>query len=288
MGKVRIVTDSAAQFLDPSVVERYGIVVLPHTVGFNGRGFQESVDLDSIAFFRRLANGALPTLSPPSVEQFKQAYLTLARETNSVLSIHVSQTINGACASARSAAQLLLGRCNIHILDSMLASVGLGFLVETAARLAENGETLDSLARTIRRQTSRVFMLFYAESLDSLQRAGVLNESHAMLGDMLGLRVLVTIEDGQLVAIEKARTRAHALDKLVEFVAEFNPADKLVIVQPPTQHEALHSLQARLTEELHWPPCPVMAYTPSLAVLLGPDALGVIIHQRIGLSQERQ
>src|SRR5579859_523880 len=187
MGKVRIVTDSAAQFVDPSIPERYGIVVLPHSIGFNIRTFRETVDLDPNDFFRRLASGATPTMSAPAIEQFRQAYVTLSRETDSVLSIHISQAINGACANARAAAQMILGRCNVHVLDSMLTSVGLGFLVEAAARLAEPGESLDSLARIIRKQTSKIFTMAYTDSLDGLHRACGLSNSHALLSEMLGM-----------------------------------------------------------------------------------------------------
>lgn len=280
MGKIRIVTDSAAHFLDPSVPARYRIEVLPHTVILGGRRFRDGIDLTPSDFAHQLAAGATPTMTPPTIEQFQRTYATLMRETDLILSIHLSQAISGACTNARAAAQSLLGRCTVHVLDSMTASVGLGWLVETAGQMAEDAETLDALARAIRKQSARVYTMFYVETLEHLQRAKLLSESHATLGTMLGLKAFVTIEDGQLVAVEKARTRAQAVDKILEFVAEFNPANNLVILQATdTPGELAVSLQARLSTELHWP-ASIVAYQPSLGAFLGADATGVIIYQR--------
>ena len=283
MSKIRIVTDSAAHFLDPAVVGRNKIEVLPHLLKFGTQTMRES-DLTSAEFFRLMV-AQPPTLIAPSVDQFVQLYSSLMRDTKSILSVHVSQTMSAACANARAAAQQLLGRCTIHVLDSMSASLGLGFLVELAAREADTADSLDSLARIVRKQTARVYSMFYTETLEYLQRGGLLSESHTTLGEMLGIKPLVTIEDGQLVATEKVRTRVQAVDKLIEFVAEFDPiVDRLVIVHHSagahaSPGEPARTLQNRLTSELHWPIVPTVPYSPSLGTFLGPDATGVVIYQ---------
>jgi DegV family protein with EDD domain len=280
MGKIRIVTDSAAHFLDPSVPGRYRIEVLPHTLVLGGQRFRDGIDLSPAAFARQLSTGAIPALTPPTVEQFQRTFGTLMRETDSILSVHLSQAMSGACTNARAAAQSLLGRCTVHILDSMTTSVGLGWLVETAGEMAESAESLDALARIVRKHSARVYTMFYVETLEHLQRAKLLSESHATLGAMLGLKAFVTIEDGQLVAVEKARTRAQAIDKMLEFATEFNPTNNLVILQATdTPGEPALTLQARLNAEMNWS-APIVAYQPSLGVFLGADAMGVIIYQR--------
>jgi len=287
MGKIQIVTDSAAQFLDPSVPGRYRIEVLPHTLVLGGQRFRDGIDLTPGDFARQIATGAIPVLIPPTVEQFQRAFATLMRETDSILSIHLSQAMSGACTNARAAAQALLGRCTVHILDSMTASVGLGWLVETAGEMAENAETLDALARIVRKHSGRVYTMFYVETLEYLQRAKLLSESHATLGSMLGLKAFVTIEDGQLIAVEKTRTRAQAIDKMLEFAAEFNPTSSLAILQATdTPGEPALTLQARLSSELNWS-APIVAYQPSLGVFLGADATGVVIYQRIESRTDR-
>ncbi len=287
MRKIRIVTDSAAHFLDPTVPERYQIEVLPHTITLGGQRFRDGIDLTPADFARQLAAGANPVLTPPTVEQFLRAYTAFMRETDSILSIHLSQTMSGACSNARAAAQSLLGRCTVHVLDSMTASVGLGWLVETAGQLAGEAESLDALARIIRRHSARVYTMFYVETLENLQRARLLSETHATLGMMLGLKAFVTIEDGQLVAVEKARTRIQAVDKMIEFAAEFSPTNNLAILQATDlPGEPALTLQTRLNAELKWS-APIVAYQPSLGAFLGADATGIVIYQKSEARAER-
>ncbi len=283
MGKIRIVTDSSAQFLDPSVVRRYGITILPHTIALGGQLFRENVDLDSAACFRLLNEappGTLPVLNPPGVPQFSEAYTALHRETDRILSIHVSRGLSRAWEHAQEATRTLLGRCSFSIIDSMTTSVGLGLLVEDAARLTEKVDALEALARALRKRVTHLYGVFQTDAFAYLERGGLLSVSQSMLGDMLGIKPFVTIEDGVLVTMEKVRTRAQTLEKLIEFAAEFEPTDRLVIVHGfPAPTELIRQIQERLVSELNRLACPAVTYQPSLATFIGPEAVGMMVYQ---------
>lgn len=281
MNKIRIVTDSSAHFLDPTLVARYKITVVPNTITFSDQRFREGIDMDAASFFRLASSGSIPTLIPPTVEQFASAYAALHRETDRILSIHVSRAMNATCDNAQKATLSLAGRCTIYVLDLMTASVGLGMLVEMAARLAETTNSVEQLARTIRKQVGSVYSVFYTELFAYLQRAGLVSESQAILGDMLGIKPFVTIEDGEMLAMEKVRTRAQATDRFVEFAAEFAATDRTVILHAGmTPNEHVYQLRERLSTELGWPPCLLAPYNPSLATYIGTDALGLVVQQR--------
>ena len=261
MNKIRIVTDSSAHFLDPTLVARYKITVVPNTITFSDQRFREGIDMDAASFFRLASSGSIPTLI-----LFKGG---------------VSRAMNATCDNAQKATLSLAGRCTIHVLDSMTASVGLGMLVEMAARLAETTDSVEQLARTIRKQVGSVYSVFYTESFAYLQRAGLVSESQAILGDMLGIKPFVTIEDGEMLAMEKVRTRAQATDRFVEFAAEFAATDRTVILHAGmTPNEHVYQLRERLSTELGWPPCLLAPYNPSLATYIGTDALGLVVQQR--------
>src|ERR1700694_3653697 len=153
MAKIRIVTDSAAQFLDPGSVARYGITVIPHTLTIGGQRFHENVDLDSASFFKLAGQTAesLPVLTPPTVAQFTDVYRALHRETDQILSIHLSAAMSTTSENAIQATHSPLGRCTIQVIDSMTASVGLAHLVEAAAKLAETTDSIDYITRLIRK-----------------------------------------------------------------------------------------------------------------------------------------
>ncbi len=279
--KVRIVTDSAAQFIDPAIIQRYHITVAPLEIQLGSQTFREGIDLDANAYFRRLAgNQAMPTLLPPSVERFTEVYTRLSRETDQILSVHLSRRMHSTWQNAKEATQSLLGRCDITVLDSETASVGQALLVEAAARFAETTTSLDDVVRLVRRMIPRIYSIFYVETLHYLRRAGLVSESQAILGTMLGIKPFLTIEDGELITMEKVRTRAQALDKLVEFVTEFSGLDHVVILQNtahPTDYT--RQLQERLAVEYAAKPVPVIMYSPSLASFIGPDAMGLVVFE---------
>lgn len=282
MGKVRIVTDSSAQFLDQSVVARYEITIVPLEIRLGLRTYREGVDLDAEGFFRRMEESdQVPTLLPPTLDRLAEAYTRLGRETDRILSLHLSRAIHSTWQQARDASKTVLGRTEIVVLDSQTASVGLAFLAEEAARMAEETDSIGDIVRHIRSVIPRIYSLFYVESMEYPRRFGLVSESQAILGTMLGVKPFLTIEEGELSAIEKVRTRSQALDKLVEFVSEFSDVERLVILQStPYTTEQTRTLQDRLTAEVPTPGIrtfPVTMYNPSLACLLGPDAMGIVI-----------
>ncbi|GAB4576141.1 MAG: DegV family protein [Anaerolineae bacterium] len=282
MGNIRIVTDSSAQFLNPDVLARYGIHVVPHRVRFGHEVLREGVDLDADGFFRRiLTDGApMPVLEGPSVEAYITVLNDLAQETDSILVLPMASGMGVSYANARAAAETVRGRCDVVVLDSMTASVGLAFLAETAARAAQSGASLEGVVRQVRSAIPRVYAVFYVETLDYLFRAHLIGEAQSILGKILGIKPFLTIEDGRLVTMEKVRTRVQAVDKLLEYVLEFSEIEQLVIVQnTPHVTDQTRLIIERLTLEFGRRDYPVMMYGASLGTFLGPDGVGIVIYE---------
>lgn len=279
MGKVRIVTDSSAHFPDPAVINRYKIQVVPLTIHLGKHTFREGVDLDADTFFQLAEPDRLSArLSAPSVEDFASVYSRLNRETDQILSLHISRQITDTWDHALIASRTLLGRCEIIPVDSMTTSVGLALLVEIAAQAAEKGASLDEVVRLVRAMIPHIYSIFFVESLDYLRQNGLLSEAQSILGTMLSIKPFLTIEEGELIPMEKVRTQAQAMDKLVEFVTEFASIGRLVILQSsayPTQQTRI--LQERLEAEFPRLESTVVMYGPSLAAIIGPDALGIVV-----------
>ncbi len=281
MGKVQIVTDSSAHFLNPDVIERYDIKIVPLTIRMGTQSFREGIDIDSETFFR-LASHSGPSASviAPTTEEFAVLYNQINRQTDQILSLHVSRKINPTWDHARAATKTLLGRCEITALDSMTISVGLALLVEAAAQAAEDGASLEEVVRLVRGMLGRIYMVFYVENLDYLRHSGLLSEAQSILGTMLNIKPFLTIEEGELIPMEKVRTQAQALDKLVEFVTEFSSFESLVILQnTPYPTEQTRALQERLAVEVPGKQVPAVMYGPSLAALIGLDGLGIVVHE---------
>jgi DegV family protein with EDD domain len=281
--KIRIVVDSAADFPAISTVSRYKISVVPQTIHFgSSETYTEGSEMDAEAFFRRLSHNApYPSLQAPSVEQFLQIYAELSQTTDKIISVHTSRHISDAWRNAKQAAETLKGHCEIAVIDSQTTSAGLGLLAEVAARAAETTQGLEDAVRVVRGTVDRLYSVFYVDTLAFIQKKGLIGEAQSILGTMLGIKPFLTIEEGQVAIMEKVRTRSQAVDKLVEFVLEFEEIEKLVILQnSPFTTEAVRMLQDRLASSLGRRAYPTILYGPTLASYLGPDGTGVVVLER--------
>jgi DegV family protein with EDD domain len=218
------------------------------------------------------------SVQAPSVAEYAASLRRVAAISDRIVCIHVSNALNDIAEVARRAANGMLGRQRIEVLDTATTSAGLGMIVEAAARAAAAGEPASEIERIVRGMVPHMYALFFSDSLQYLESWGRLGPAQATLGTMLGLKPLSTMEDGDLLPIEKVRNYTHAVDKLHDFTIEFPHIDRLFVIQHDFEAEAAQ-LQERL--ELIYPnrQFPVIDYPPSLAVHLGPKALGVIVYE---------
>lgn len=281
MPKVHIITDSTAHFTDLTLPDRLGVTIVPQTIQFGRQTFREGVDITTEDFYRRLPHYAtLPTMHPPSVDVFRDLYSEKLRQNKQIISIHTSSKMGRTVAMARQAADEFLGGNKIAVIDSLTTSLGLGLLVEAAAEAAEAGASLDEVVRVVRGMITHMYAVFFVDNLDYLERNGRLSKSQAVLGTMLGIKPFLTIEEGEIIPMEKVRTREKAIDKLVEFVSEFSNIERVAIMQSGQQPgEDTRMLLERLEQTFPGQYFPVMTYGPGLACQIGPDSLGIFIFE---------
>ena len=277
---VRIVTDSTA-YLSPEVVEKYNITVIPFHVRIGDQAYLDGVDLDEETFHRQVyAQGLKPSTMSPTVAEFQRAYEKLNRETGSVITILLSTTLSKSYENARRAADTLLGRCQIEVIDSRSVSVGLGILVELAARAAAKGQSIDEIVRLVRGVISHIYVVFFSDTLAYLERGGRIGRAQALLGTILGIRPFLTLEEGEIMPIEKVRTREQALEKLLEFVMEFDSIKQLAIIKGDSKPSAeTEAIVERLQGQFPDVSVPVISYGPVLASHIGPDTMGMIVYE---------
>jgi len=279
MSKVRIVTDSRAQFFDPEFPTRHDVIVVPLTIHFGKRSFRENTEISTEQFFQLAAEGeTIPLAASPTAEQFAAIYEDLSRTGDKIVSIHMSSKLSRTFRNAHAGTEGLRGRCKIETIDSLSISSGLGMLVEAATLAAERGEPLEEIIRIVRRRIPRLYSVFFIETLDFLAKAGRICKAQSTLGAMLGIKPCLTMDEGDLVPMEKVRTRGQAVEKLVEFVSEFSAIDGLAILQSTVKPtEDTRWLLENLALAFPGRDWPVLTYGPTLATFLGPEAMGVMV-----------
>ena len=278
MSRVKIVTDSTAD-LPSDLARELDIAVIPLTVHFGKEVFRDGIDIDSQRFFKRLKSAkTVPTTAAPPPRAFEEAYGQLVREHDSILSIHLSSKLSQTVSTAEKGALPFLGRKKITVVDSLSASRGLGYLAIAAAEAARSGASLDELIKLMRTLIPHVYLVFFVETPDYLHRGGRLGKAQAMLGSMLNIKPLLALEDGEIVPLEKVRTRQRAIEKLCEFTLEFSKVRKMTILHSENPSD-VKELSERIREHLPSVPIEVAPYGPVLASHVGPDAFGIVIFE---------
>lgn len=282
MSRVKIVTDSAAYF-EPDDLKGLEVEIVPVGVRFGDELFRDGLDLGTEEFFERMERSSVPPATvPPSVEVFQEIYSRLRKTTDQILSLHVSGRLSQTCNNATLAAESMLGRCRVAVVDSLSTSLGLGILVTEAAKRAAAGADLDEIVRVVRGVIPHLYIVFFVETMEYLERGGRIGKAQAILGSMLNIKPFLFVEDGEVIPLEKVRTRTKALDKLFEFAAEFSSIERLAIVQrDPRPNEETEALMERLRQAFPGMNVPIISYGSVLACHIGPDAMGIIVYEGV-------
>lgn len=284
MTRVRIVTDATAH-LSPDLIAEHQITVLPIEIRFGEEKYVIGPGDSARELFQKMTDGPVsPIQASISPHAMREAFRQLNRETDAILVLPSSRKLSSAYETAQAEARAFLGRCRIAVTDSMSTSWGLGLLVEAAARAAAEGRTLDQTVRIVRGLLPHIYVVFFVERLDYLERGRRIDSAQALLGTMLRIRPLLMVEDGDIIPLEKVRTRILAIEKLADFVAEFAAIQEVVIMRSPLENntgQLRAELDERLGQTLPDLEFPVIEYDPVLACHLGPDGLGVTVYEGV-------
>jgi len=278
MAQARIITDSTA-YLTPDQIAEHEITVLPVDIHLGDQKIRVGSDHNLRQLFQRMVADRAQiarAVIPPTA--FEEAYGQLGRQTDQILVIVGSSKLSSGFRAAKSVANAFLGRCRIAVLDSMATSWGLGLLVGAAAEAAEAGQSLDEIVRLVRGMLPHIYVVLFVERLDYLEKGNRIGPAQALLGTMLNIKPLLIMEEGEIIPLEKVRTRANAIEKLADFVAEFANIEQVVIMQSPLGN-GTDLLVEHLNLILPGRTFPVIQYDAVLACHLGPDAMGVTVYE---------
>jgi DegV family protein with EDD domain len=240
---VTVVSDSNA-YVPKRFAEANGLVMLQQYVHFaNGRSeHEDEVDLD--AFFEEIRSAeGLPTTSHPTVDDFRSAYEQLLGNSDAIVSVHSSSQISETCEAAAEAAAQLGAEDRIHVVDSQSAGGGLGLIALAAARRAAMGEGAERVVGTAEEARAELKMWFAIDTLEFLRRSGRLGAAGAWIGSTLRVKPILTMENGQMMPVERVRTSERAFERLVDYARQRHAsgADAWVVqhVRSPEQAELL-------------------------------------------------
>lgn len=285
MRNFAVVTDSTSN-LPPELVDALDIPIIPLTVHWGEDSYEDGVTLDTETFYEWLrTRKEFPTTSQPSAGAFIDFFQRVAeeKETDTILGVFISSEMSGTIASAMQARGHLSEirpNLQIEIVDSRSVSMGLGLQVLAAARAAEDGQSIEAAMAAARRTQAASHVLFAVDTLTYLHRGGRIGGAARLVGSALNLKPVLTFVDGRVEPLEKVRSRAKSLRRIVQIVEERldgQQPEELAIIHAEAEADLAdfeEMVRARLK--------PKRVYTVTLSPVVGthggPGTLGIALH----------
>lgn len=268
---VRIVTDSTAD-LPPKVAQELGITVVPLNVQFGLDTYRDGVEIGADEFYQRLlAREVLPKTSAPAPGIFKECYERLASQ-DGVVSIHISSKLSGTYEAALAGKQAASPKGPVEVIDSLSVSMGLGLLAITAAKAARAGAKIDEVVSLTRESLKNVWMMAALDTLEFLQKGGRIGKAAAWLGSLLSIKPIVSLHDGEVIPLERVRTRSKSMERSQELLKEHLPALGVSIMYSTNLEEA--EKLVNFVRELHpQQQVHLSRFGPVLGTYVGPGCL---------------
>ena len=274
---IKVVTDSTSD-LPADVAESLGIEVVPLNIHFGPDVYKDRVNLMPDTFYDKLINGnVLPTTSQPSVGEFIEVYERLGSDADGIVSVHLSEKLSGTMNSARLASQQAKAECPIEVVDTFQVSMGVGICAMEAAEAANSGGDMNQVKLSARDAVTRSQCFFMLETLEFLQKGGRIGKAQALIGNLLKIRPMLMLQEGEVHPLGRERTRRKGIAKLVDTVKELAPISGLAVMYSTGQDEA-QTLAQNVSKFMIEGREPMMLQIgPVIGTYAGPDTLGIAL-----------
>ncbi len=276
MPEIAIITDSLASIPD-ELVEKYRIKVAPQILIWGPDTYQDGIDISPNEFYARLKEtDVMPTSSQVPVMTFKELFDPLVTEGIPILAIVASSKLTMTINSAEQAKAMFPG-AQIEIVDSLGASMSLGFQVLAACRAVEEGKSFEDVVSIARRAKEYTGVIFVVDTLEYLHRGGRIGGASRLLGTMLDLKPLLELQEGKVEALEQIRTKRKAINRLVDIMEErVNGTDRIRLA---ALHTSMEDEARALLDEIDLRCCPIETIftevSPVLGIHTGPGTVGL-------------
>ena len=269
---VKIVTDSCSD-LPEDITKALGIIVVPVYICLGDKTYRDGVDISADELYKKLEDESdYPTTTQPMPIDLVNVYRELAKETDSIISIHLAARLSGTYSSALQGKVLAKTKCDIEIIDSLSVSMGLGLIVIAAARVAQAGGSFYQVIREAKRVIPKVHILGMMDTLKYLLAGGRISKTRATIGSLLRVKPLLTLREGEIYQTGMVRSYAKGLEHHFQFVEESPDVQEVAIVHSTKPEEATE-LKKRLSSLVHNERIYIAKLGAALGVHAGPGTM---------------
>ena len=280
---IKIVTDSTSYIADKYIKE-YDIKVVSLNVIINEVSSRE-MDIENKVFYEDVKNSKeIPKSSQPTPEEMLNIFKEIVQAGDSIVGIFLSSKMSGTYSNANMIKDMILEDypdADIHILDSKTNCMQMGFAVIEAARAASEGKSIDEVINAANHVINNSRFLFTPETLEYLKKGGRIGGAAALFGNVLQIKPILTVVNGETSVFKKVRTRKKAIEEIVKSVLEEIESKGLgdIVVHHINCEEDGLKLAKALEEKL-CKKVEIQSIGPVIGVHVGPGSIGIAYYTK--------
>ena len=279
---IKIIADSTC-YLPKEYIDKYNVSIVSLNVLLNGNSYRET-DLSNDWFYNEMAKSpTIPTSSQPSIEELYSTVESLVKDGHDVVGVFLSSDMSGTFSTSNLVKNMILENypnAKIVMIDSRSNCMQAGFAVLEAAKAANENKSLDEVVCIAKNVIKNSKFIFVPETLDYLKKGGRIGGAAALLGSLLQIKPILTVEDGKTTVFTKVRTKKKAIDKIVNTVLEQNlksPIKGIIVHHINCESEG-QELADRLKNSLGLDNVKIQSIGPIIGLHVGPGSIGVAYH----------
>ena len=280
---IKIVTDSTSYIAD-EYIKKYDINIVSLNVIINGVSSRE-VDIKNEVFYEEIRNSKeIPKSSQPIPNEMLNTFKEIVKDGDSIVGIFLSSKMSGTYSNANMIKDMILEDypdAEIHILDSKTNCMQMGFAVIEAARTASEGKSINEVINAANHVINNSRFLFTPETLEYLKKGGRIGGAAALFGNVLQIKPILTVVNGETSVFKKVRTRKKAIEEIVKTVLEEIESKGLgdiVVHHINCQEDGLKlakALENKLGKKVD-----IQSIGPVIGVHVGPGSIGIAYYTK--------
>ena len=280
---IKIVTDSTS-YISDEYIKKYDIKLVSLNVIINGVSSRE-IDIENEVFYEEIRNSKeIPKSSQPIPNEMLNTFKEIVKDGDSIVGIFLSSKMSGTYSNANMIKDMILEDypdAEIHILDSKTNCMQMGFAVIEAARTASEGKSINEVINAANHVINNSRFLFTPETLEYLKKGGRIGGAAALFGNVLQIKPILTVVNGETSVFKKVRTRKKAIEEIVKTVLEEIESKgfgDIVVHHINCQEDGLKlakALENKLGKKVE-----IQSIGPVIGVHVGPGSIGIAYYTK--------
>lgn len=276
MMQKKIVTDSTSD-LSHAYLPDNDIHVIPLNLTINGEAYVDQVDISSEAYIQKMQEDADVKTSQPAIGKFIEMYDKLGADGSEIISIHMTSGLSGTYQTALQASQM--SDSKVTVIDSKSISFGLGYQVQHIVDWNNEGYTTEDIVTKIAELQKNIKLYVVIGQLNQLIKGGRISKTKGLIGNMMKIKPIGTLEDGKIELIHNSRTQNASVQFLKKEISAFigDRNIKSIGIAHANIIEFVDKVKKHFSEEFNFTQFDTNVTTPVISTHTGQGAIGLVV-----------